>query len=88
MRDLVNIHHIDWYKVGQKLGISEYDLEKIKENKDHDHYATCKRKMFSKWINQYTDKPTNRTVVQALIDAGQERAADQFCKTHGEKSMF
>lgn len=83
MRDLVNIHHIDWYKVGQKLGISEYDLEKINENKDRNHYATCKRKMFSKWINQYTDKPTNRTVVQALIDAGQERAADQFCKTHG-----
>lgn len=42
---------LDWFPLGLKLGISDYDLRVIQEDHPRDNKA-CKRVMFNLWIRQ------------------------------------
>ncbi len=85
MRDLVDLRLNDWKKIGRKLGFPESELVIIESScsRERDVYSFIKRKLFCQWKVKYARKPTNRAIVQALVDTGEYKAARKFCQKHG-----
>ena len=84
MRDLIDLRLKDWKKVGRTLGFPESALNEIETcSNERDQYNSKKIKLFKEWKVKYARKPMNRTIVQALIDAGEHEAAHIFCQKHG-----
>ena len=50
LRDLIHLEvTLDWYPLGLTLGLPQHVLDVIEKDHANDS-ATCKRKMFSKWL--------------------------------------
>lgn len=97
MKDLLAIRISNWKKLGQRLGFPAEELseiEKYAENysagshNSHNYHKAIKQKLFGGWKKKYSLRPTNRAVVQALIDAGEQAAAAAFCSTHGKDYLL
>ena len=74
----------DWLKVGNILGLKEYDLEIIKRqhSRQRDTSHACQVAMFGKWLRDHSS-PTARDVIIALRKAGETRAADELSRKYG-----
>ena len=74
----------NWFKVGESLGFQELNLMKIesdhstRKNKLH----ACQVAMFGKWLKEHPS-PSTQDVIQALRNAGEDKAADQLSQKYG-----
>ena len=84
LRDLVKLRITDWYKVGQKLGFKEDDLDKIHDthSKERDKQHACQRNMFGQWLRRHP-YPHAHGVIHALRSAGENKAADMLAHKYG-----
>ena len=82
---MIDLRLSNWKNVGHQLGFPESDLDIIENScsSERDVYGSTKRKLFCEWKVKYARRPTNRTIVQALVDAGEYKAVEKFCQKHG-----
>ena len=74
--ELNSIPIVDWFSLGLKLGINEYELNVMQTNDPKDNKA-CKRTMFSTWLR--TDlKATFRKLIFALEEIGEVKVANDL----------
>ena len=71
-----------WFDIGLQLGLEESELNTIEYNNPRDLKA-CVRNMFSQWLRS-TKEPSYQVVLEALIAAGDESAAQELCHKFGK----
>ena len=71
-----------WFDIGLQLGLEESELMTIEYNNPRDLKA-CVRNMFSHWLRSTKD-PSYQVVLEALIAAGDENAAQELCHKFGK----
>ena len=81
LSDLISLKLNDWFKVGERIGIDLLSLHRIKKRyKDNRH--ECQKGMFAKWIR--SEQPQSyEPLLQALINAGETRAAEELHQKFG-----
>ena len=76
-----NVRTTNWFHLGLKLGVKEYDLEIIERDKRLDSSGALMA-MLRKWL-QICEHPTWGAVARAMRDIGEVRMArsleDKFC---------
>ena len=83
MRELVLLKvSMQWFDIGLQLGLDESELMAIEYNNPRDLKA-CVRNMFSQWLRS-TKEPSYQVVLEALIAAGDESAAQELCHKFGK----
>lgn len=71
---------VDWYHLGVRLNIPDYQLKIIAKNNPRD-VATCRTEMLSLWMNTVQGKWA--TIVQALVETGSRTLACEIALKHG-----
>ena len=82
LKDLQNLEISDWFGLGLKLGLSEGDLEVIRDD-FHQNAKAQKREMFSRWLRT-SATPSYKELIKALKQEGDISVADALEKKFGK----
>lgn len=84
LSDVTNLEVLimNWFNLGLKLGITEYELCVIEDNYPRDNKA-CKRKMFSTWL-KLNPNSSYPKLIKALQEIGEMTIANDLCRKHGK----
>eukprot|EP00731_Ephydatia_muelleri_P036947 Em0360g5a len=85
LKDLQNLEISDWFGLGLKLGLSEGDLEVIRDD-FHQNTKAQKREMFSRWLRT-SATPSYKELIKALKQEGDISVADALEKKFGGAKM-
>lgn len=81
LKDLVLLPVINWFDLGLQLNIPEDNLNIIKHNNPTD-MKTCRREMFSAWLESDPDASYGQ-LVNALHTMGYHNVAEHLCTKYG-----